>query len=368
MFNRRYLCLYGLFLFVAANFTFANSCSAGKSGSSGPYCGLYCLYSVIKLTDKEIDVRDLLKPEYVSSRKGSSMAELKKAATDNGLYAETFGNLNDRELKNISNPVILHVKSSPKSKEYDHYVLFLGDKDGKAKIFDPPNPIEAKPYYELTPIWDGTGLIVSAQPINLSNIFAPARKKFVFFAAIAIVVILSIRAARKYILQRIGKMNWQTKFGFSIIQAVFLAGIALFGGMVYHFTNDAGFLARAGATESIVSANIETFIPKVNADEVKNIITSGTVIVDARQSEDFEAGHIENAINIPTTLCKAGRDSKLAGKDKNSQILIYCQSKGCPYAAKVAANLADDGFKNISIYKNGWVDWQKKSGAKNENK
>ena len=30
--------------------------------SSGPYCGLYCLYAAMKLSDKEIDFRELVKP------------------------------------------------------------------------------------------------------------------------------------------------------------------------------------------------------------------------------------------------------------------------------------------------------------------
>lgn len=49
------------------------------SQSSNPYCGLYCLYLTMKLADKEVDFKDLIKPEYLGSRKGSSLAELKKS-------------------------------------------------------------------------------------------------------------------------------------------------------------------------------------------------------------------------------------------------------------------------------------------------
>lgn len=51
-----------------------------KPRKAGPYCGVYCLYAVMKLSGQEVDFRQLLKPEYIGSRRGSSLAELKKAA------------------------------------------------------------------------------------------------------------------------------------------------------------------------------------------------------------------------------------------------------------------------------------------------
>jgi hypothetical protein len=83
-----------------------------KSRRRHPHCGLYCLYTTMKLAGKEIDFRDLVKPEYLGSRKGSSLAELKKAAEDNGLYAESVTRLSSPVLLRSQYPVILHVKSA----------------------------------------------------------------------------------------------------------------------------------------------------------------------------------------------------------------------------------------------------------------
>ena len=128
--------------------------------------------------------------------------------------------------------------------------------------------------------------------------------------------------------------------------------------------NDDGFLAHPGATEPVVKANLVSFIPKVTAKEVEKVSVGGAVVIDARQTQDYEAGHIESAINIPVSLCAAGRSSKLAEVEKTSLLVIYCQSKGCPYAEKVAANLIGDGFNNVAIYKGGWIDWKKQNGKK----
>lgn len=129
---------------------------SAKRKSSGPYCGLYCLYSVMKITGREeVDFRALLKPEYIGSRKGSSLAELRKAAEENGMYAMPAGKLTSRVLHNCPHPVILHVKSDVTSKEYDHYELFLGTENDRAKILNPPDPVRLVPFRELAPRWDG---------------------------------------------------------------------------------------------------------------------------------------------------------------------------------------------------------------------
>jgi rhodanese-related sulfurtransferase len=173
------------------------------------------------------------------------------------------------------------------------------------------------------------------------------------------VAILIVKIAGKYLLHKVGNISKPVLLTFSVAQSAGLVFIALFAGVIYHFANDEGFLAHAGATESVVKTNLASFIPKVSAKDIKSA-NGGAVIIDARQSPDYDAGHIDGAINIPTTLCAAGRTAKLAEVAKNSRLIIYCQSAGCPYAEKVAANLMEDGFNNLAIYKGGWVDWDKR--------
>jgi len=127
-----------------------------KPKARQPYCGLYCLYTVMKLAGKEIDFKELVKPEYLGSRKGSSLVEIKKAAKDNGLYAESTANLNSCVLMESPHPIILHVKSSLDSKDYDHFELFPGTEHGQAKLFGFPEPVRLIPFHELSPRWDGT--------------------------------------------------------------------------------------------------------------------------------------------------------------------------------------------------------------------
>ncbi|RLB75297.1 MAG: hypothetical protein DRH24_19840 [Deltaproteobacteria bacterium] len=332
-----------------------------KRKSSHPYCGLYCLYTAMKLADREVDFRELLKPEYISSRKGSSLAELKKAAEDNGLYAVAAGKLTSRELRASSYPIILHVKSAADKKEYDHFELFLGTENGQAKLFDPPEPVKLAPFYELAPRWDGTGLIVSAEPIKLGVIFGSARKRFIICSAVAVAFILIIRWCRKKWLLSETVVSRYRLFGYSIAQSFGLVVIALLGGMVYHFANDEGFLAHANATAPIEQAHLANFIPKIKAGQISQLLNTDTVFIDARYSDDFKEGHIEGAINVPASLCDKGRHAVLANIDKSTNIVVYCQSAGCRFAEKVAVKLAADGFSSVSIFKGGWNEWKVKN-------
>ena len=59
------------------------SCGQEVSGNSflkntGPYCGIYCVYSLNKRYGRDIEITELVRPEYISSRKGSSISDLER--------------------------------------------------------------------------------------------------------------------------------------------------------------------------------------------------------------------------------------------------------------------------------------------------
>jgi rhodanese-related sulfurtransferase len=337
--------------------------TTSKRQLSGSYCGVYCLYSTMKLSNREVEFINLVKPEYIGSRLGSSFAELKQAAEDYGLYAAPVGKLTSRELRKCHYPVILHVKSGPESQQYDHYVLFLGVQDSQAKIFDPPNPVELVSFAELASLWDGNGMIVSAEPIDTAALFAPARKRFIFYSAVVIAVILLIHLSRRWL--PITLLNSRSKlFGLSTGQAVGFAITALLCGMLYHFANDAGLLANANATTLIQKAHAGNFIPKISERKVHKLLDTDTVFIDARRARDYKQGHLDGAISVPVDSNDIELKKATADIAKDARVVLYCQSAGCKYAERVAIKLIEDGFNNISIYQNGWVEWKTKNGRK----
>jgi len=311
----------------------------------------------MKLFDCKAELKQLIKPEYIGSQMGSSLAELKKAAEDFGLNAKPIGKLGIKGLRQSDYPIILHVKSSAESSKYDHYVLYVGQSGGEARIFDPPRPVRSVPFYELAAIWDRAGLIVSAQPIDLGAVFAPARKRFVFYAVIVATIILLIRRLRKR--WGIAVKSIKGRLGLSVLEAAGLVTAAVVTGMFYHFVSDAGFLAHPSATAGVQKAYAGSFIPKVGKAKAEELLGSETVFIDARYALDYKAGHIEGAVNVPVDANDTESRRRMADIDKDCWLVVYCQSAGCRFAEKVSARLKEAGYRNISIFKGGWNEWKK---------
>ena len=92
----------------------------------------------------------------------------------------------------------------------------------------------------------------------------------------------------------------------------------------------------------------------ISAQEAKEIMDNQNdyIILDVRTLEEYNTGHIPNAILIPDNQIKEKAESIL--KDKNQLILVYCRSGR---RSKNASNiLVSLGYTNIKEF-GGIIDW-----------
>ena len=92
----------------------------------------------------------------------------------------------------------------------------------------------------------------------------------------------------------------------------------------------------------------------ITAEEAKRIMDSeeGYIILDVREQDEYDAGHISGAILIPYTQIEAKANEMLL--DKDQLILVYCRSGR---RSKIAAEaLAELGYTNIKEF-GGILDW-----------
>jgi rhodanese-related sulfurtransferase len=75
-------------------------------------------------------------------------------------------------------------------------------------------------------------------------------------------------------------------------------------------------------------------------------------IVDVRRAEDYAAGHIPGAINIPAESWNA--PSHLSKDHVN---IMYCYSQTCHLAAEAAALFAEQGYPVMEM-EGGFEAWQ----------
>jgi rhodanese-related sulfurtransferase len=329
----------------------------------GNYCGVSCLYILMRQAGIEVAYDELLKREYIGSTAGSSMAELEAAAKDHGLYAAPVAQLTKFDLMHCRYPVILHVRSSMESQRYDHYELFVGTSGGKARLISPPNAMTLVPFQELVPRWSGNGLIVSTQPVEIGSVLLRSKGRFLGYAVPVLACIaVSNLVGRRSVSSRTRVV---TVIGSSLAAGAGMLVLAILCGMLYHSTHSEGLLANANATEAVQQAHMANFIPKINARIARQFLGRGTVFVDARFTGDYKAGHLPGAISVPVDTNDVQRRAITASLARDSKVVVYCQSKACQFAEKVALRMKEDGFSDVALYRGGWIDWVAKNGRTN---
>lgn len=118
-----------------------------------------------------------------------------------------------------------------------------------------------------------------------------------------------------------------------------------------------GIIGGADGPTSIIISEKEEIVmyEQITPEEAKKIMDSGAhhIILDVREQEEFDAGHIPGAILIPYTQIESKAEKMLT--DKNAQILVYCRSGR---RSKIAADsLVKLGYTNIKEF-GGINDWK----------
>ena len=117
-----------------------------------------------------------------------------------------------------------------------------------------------------------------------------------------------------------------------------------------------GIIGGADGPTSIIVAEKgeKAMYEQITAEEAKKIMDLGEehIILDVREQDEFDAGHIPGAILIPYTEIENKAEEMLP--DKETQILVYCRSGRRSKIASVA--LSELGYTNIKEF-GGIIDW-----------
>ncbi len=93
----------------------------------------------------------------------------------------------------------------------------------------------------------------------------------------------------------------------------------------------------------------------VSSEEAKQLMDTeeGYIILDVRTEEEYEQGHIKNAVLIPDYEIESRAEKELP--DKNQLIMVYCRSgRRSKNASDILASL---GYTNIVEF-GGIIDWE----------
>ena len=81
------------------------------------------------------------------------------------------------------------------------------------------------------------------------------------------------------------------------------------------------------------------------------------VVLDARVPEQYAAGHLPGAYNLPVGEAEHGLVAFAHLLTMETSILVYCGGPDCGDALELAVKLRAIGFRDVTLYPGGYAEW-----------
>lgn len=96
-------------------------------------------------------------------------------------------------------------------------------------------------------------------------------------------------------------------------------------------------------------------IAEVSLDEAELAVQQADVLIDVREPDEYQSGHLPGAINIPRGMLefRLSNDDALSARDLN--LVLYCKTSG--RAALSALSLKAMGYLHVQSIAGGFDAW-----------
>ena len=98
-----------------------------------------------------------------------------------------------------------------------------------------------------------------------------------------------------------------------------------------------------------------TEINVISDAQFTEIQDSDYILVDVRTIEEYESGHIQDAINFD--FYSESFQKEILSLDKSSSIILYCRTQN--RSTKTANYLKESGYNEITVIAGGITSWVK---------
>jgi rhodanese-related sulfurtransferase len=108
----------------------------------------------------------------------------------------------------------------------------------------------------------------------------------------------------------------------------------------------------------------------VSAEEIKDSVAKGGVVVDTRVANEFAEEHIKGALSVPYREKSAKAPDFNAEEDqfdlgklpsaKDTAVVFYCNGPACWKSYKGAVAALKGGYSTVQWYRSGFPDWKSK--------
>jgi rhodanese-related sulfurtransferase len=127
---------------------------------------------------------------------------------------------------------------------------------------------------------------------------------------------------------------------------------------VNHFRSN-GLPLVPGPSSKAANGSQSSDEPLVTLEEARALFDAhGAVFIDARPEQDYRAGHIQGALNLPANSFDQALPSLQTRISPDAFLIAYCDGEHCSLSHEVAAQLAANGFSHVAVLVNGWTLWR----------
>ena len=96
-------------------------------------------------------------------------------------------------------------------------------------------------------------------------------------------------------------------------------------------------------------------IHELDPDAAMAALAEAEVVIDVREADEYTAGHIAGAINIPRGLLEFRLSSAAELDSRALRVVLYCKTSG--RAALSAVAMADMGYLDVHSIAGGYDAW-----------
>lgn len=93
--------------------------------------------------------------------------------------------------------------------------------------------------------------------------------------------------------------------------------------------------------------------PLQDCDEA---IRQADLLIDVREADEFHAGHLPGAVNVPRGILEFKLTNDPDFEDRNLNVVLYCKNSG--RSALSAAAMKSMGYAHVQIIEGGIEAWQ----------
>jgi len=319
---------------------------------SGPLCGVYAACTAVELLGREAHPHQFITSEYVGRCGGSTAEEVANAVQKSGCHAHIITRLSALDLQLVGCPVIANVRVNPANDRFNHWVVVVPTPSG-VRVYDGlQSPYEIG-IGEFLGNWSGIGICATADESNPLVSIWLGRASFLLIMLIGVVAVLR----NKGFVERINQLGpVRQVVGIGALSLVFtIAGNAVFGDLLHH-----------GKAVSVAAAPSQSrnYTLGTLDDARKASSSSEALLIDARMADDYELGTIAGAVNIPVTASTWAINSYLEKLDRDTPIVVFCQSALCPYDETIGGQLVSLGFRNVTVCNEGYSEFKKQQSER----